>query len=1092
MFFIGEYSMALKLILKNTYQTDCLEVHKSKIHNMRKFLLFILGIALFSFSTYAQKQVVTGKVVSAEDNVPMPGVTVLVKGSSTGTNTTAEGIFKISCLPTDVLVFTFVGMTPIEEGVAGRSVINLKMTNDIKVLNEVVVTAFGIEREKKALGFSQQELKGSAVAEARSSNVANALSGKIAGFRVNTSSGPGAASTIQIRGSSSVSGNNQPLVVIDGVPIQQSFDKQYGSGLSEVSPDNIKDISVLKGPNAAALYGSRAANGVILITTKNGSGTKGIGVEINSNFIAERPFISPNFQNIYGGGNGYRTWYNDGWSGSISDPLEIAQYRAAYGPNAPLSGTEGTDESWGAPMDGRLVRQWWTGKEVAPLTPQPNNFNEFWQTGTTFTNNVAVSGGNDKGNFRLSVGRLDQKGIMFFNDFYRNNFKFNSGYNFTPKLNVSVSAEYVKSGSDNRSYTGGQEFIWSHRHISWAQLRDWRSYTGTHIQRAVAGRLPDNDPPNWQHTFFTNPYYLQEMLPASNEKDRLVGNVALTYKILPSLSVMLRTGTDLWTDTRITIVNFERVRNGNRTPGRFSEDVLRRQETNTDVILTYKGNVTKDLSFNAQAGAINRTNYYKRNYLYVGELVIDGLYNAGNAVPSQNTIQSAIQKQEVQSAFGAVNLGYKNAVFLDLTARNDWSSTLPSTNRSYFYPSASLSTVFTDLIDGLRSDILSFAKARVSWAQVGNDADPYQLTQTFRAGTSWNGSIPEFYENTTISNATLKPEITTGIEAGLDLRFLKGKLGLDVTYYDQSTKNQILGVEISKSTGYNTRILNAGQITNKGIEITLSGTPLKLANGFSWDVSFNFARNRNKVVELAEGLTTYVLNERRGLTSEARVGQPYGTLYGYGFERTADGQLILQNGLPVLSTQQKILGNIQPDWTGGFSNTFSYKGISLSTLIDVRMGGDIYDEGTANARWTGQYAETAIGREEGVIGQGVKLISTNADGTPVYAPNDIIVSANQYYGYNNPRRYHEAAIFDASYVKLREVTLGYTLPKALVSKFGFQYAKVSAVGRNVLMLFKNHPHQDPEIDANGGNRQGFGYGELPSTRSIGFNLSLGF
>jgi TonB-linked SusC/RagA family outer membrane protein len=1059
---------------------------------MRKSLLSIALLLSITATIFSQKQTVTGTVLSAEDNVPMPGVTILIKGSSVGTNSNIDGKFSIACLSKDVLVFTFVGMTPVEIPVGSQSMISVKMKSDIMQLNEVVVTALGVQRDKKALGFSQQQLKGESVTEARSPNVANGLSGKIAGFRINTSSGPGSAATIQIRGSSSVSGNNQPLVVIDGVPIQQTFDKQFGSGLSEVSPDNIKDIAVLKGPNAAALYGSRAANGVILITTKNGSGTKGIGVEINSNVTADRPFISPNFQNTYGGGNGYRTWYNDGWSGSITDPTEIAQYRAVYGPNAPLGGTEGTDESWGAPMDGRLVRQWWTGKEVAPLTPQPNNFQEFWQTGTAITNNVAISGGNEKGNFRLSFGKLDQKGIMYFNDFQRNNFKLNTGYNFTPKLNVTMSAEYIKSWADNRGYVSGQEFIWAHRHISWEQLRNWKDYTSVHIQRAVAGRLPDSDPPHWQHTFFTNPYFIQEKLPSSNDKDRLVGNIALNYKILPSLSLMLRTGTDVWSDTRINVVNFERVRNGNRTPGRFSEDVLRRQETNTDAILTYNGNLTKDLSLTAQAGGIVRTNLYKRNYLFVGELVIDGLYNAGNAVPSQNTIQSTIQKQEVQSAFGSVNLGYKNAIFLDLTARNDWSSTLPAGNRSYFYPSASMSFVLTDLIQPLRGNILSFAKARVSLAQVGNDADPYQLAQTYRAGTSWNGSVPEFFENTTIANSSLKPEITTGFEAGLDLRLFKGKVNLDLTYYEQNTSNQILGVEISKASGYNTRILNAGQISNSGVEVTVSGTPLKLENGLTWEIGFNFARNRNKVVELAEGLTTYILNERRGLTSEARVGQPYGTLYGYGFERSPDGQLIMVNGLPQLSTSQKILGNVQPDWIGGFTNTFSFKNFSLSTLIDIRMGGSIYDEGTANARWTGQYAETAIGREEGVIGKGVKAISTNPDGSKVYVPNDIVVSASQYYGYNNPRRYHEAAIFDGSYVKLREVAFGYKLPTALVKKVGFQSAKISLVGRNVLMLFKNHPHQDPEIDANGGNRQGFGYGELPSTRSLGANLSLSF
>ena len=1068
------------------------------------FLLFLTaGVA------NAQDRLVSGRVLSGDDGAGLPGASVLLKGTTLGTSTDAEGYFKLAVPITGgTLQVTFVGFLSQEIPLGDRTTVDITLKADANQLSEVVVTAFGIEKEKKALGFSQQSISGKSVSDVRPANVANALSGKVAGLRINSNSGPGGGSTIQIRGASSISSNNQPLIVIDGVPIEQTFNKRFGSGISEVNPENIKDISVLKGPNAAALYGSRAANGVILITTKNGAGTQGIGVEVSTNFTAERPWISPNFQNSYGGGNGYRTWYTDGWSGAITNPTEIAQYRAAYGPLAPLTGTDGTDESWGAPLDGRLVRHWWSGTEVAPLTPQPNNYQEFWQTGSTWTNNVAVSGGNDKGFFRLGLGRLDQRGIMYYNDFHRNNYKLNSGYNFTPKLSVTLSGEYIKSGAGNRSYTSGQEFIWSHRHVSWAQLRDWKSYVGTHIQRQVPGRLPDSDPPNWQHTFFTNPYFIQERLPYSDEKDRLVGNIALNYKILPELSVMLRSGTDFFTQTFINIVNFERTRNGNTTPGRYEEQVTRRQETNTDVIFTFNKNLTRDFALSAQAGAVQRVNYYKNNYMYVGQLVVDGLYNLSNAVPSQNQMTSAIERKETQSVFGSLNLSWRNAVFLDLTGRNDWSSTLPADARSYFYPSASLSTVVTDLLPEIKNDVLTFGKVRASWAQVGNDTDPYQLAQVFPASTtSWNGSVPMFYEATTIANSRLKPETTTGLEFGVDVRLFKGKLGIDATYYNQSTRNQILGVDISKSSGYNRRILNAGEITNQGFEVTLSGTPLKLDNGLVWDVSFNFARNRNKVVELAEGLTTYTLNERRGLTLEARAGQAYGTLYGYGFERVQNtdpsaayydptgrnvGQLVIgANGLPIRATTQKVLGNIQPDWIGGFSNTFTWKGLSVSALIDVKMGGDIYDEGTANARWTGQYAETALGREEGVIGQGVNAVKA-ADGSWSFSPNSIITSSNQYHGFNNPRNYHEAAIFDASYVKLREVALGYQIPTYLVKKLGLQNARVALVGRNVAMLFRNHPHQDPEIDANGGNRQGFGYGELPSARSLGFNLNLGF
>ncbi len=1037
----------------------------------------------------AQTRTLTGTIMAADEG-PLPGANVVVKGSTTGTTTDNEGKFSLK-IPSEntTLIISSIGFLTEEVTVGNRSTLDLTMKSDVKSLAEVVVTAFGVEKEVKSLGYGVQEIKGQSLTEARSSNVVNALSGKVAGLRVSSNGGPGSGSTIQIRGAASVSGNNQPLIVIDGVPIQQSFDKTYGSGISEVNPDNIKEMSVLKGPNAAALYGSRAANGVILITTKNGAGTKGIGVEINSNVTFERPWIKPKFQNIYGGGHGYRTWYNDGWSGAITDPLEIEQYRAAYGPNAPLTGTEGTDESWGGPMDGRLVRHWWTGKDVAPLTPNPNGWEDFWQTGQSITNSVALSGGNDKGSFRLSLGRLDQKGLVYFNDFYRNNFKLNSAYNFTSNFSATISAEYIKSGG-NRSYSSGQEFIWSHRQNDWAKLRNWRDYTGVHIQRAVAGKPADTDPPNWQHTFFTNPFFSSEMLPNNNEKDRLVGNIALNYKILPSLSLMVRSGTDVWTDTRISVNNFERVRNGNRTPGAFTEEVLRRQETNHDAILTFNKALSTDFTTNIQVGGISRTNYYKRNYLSVGELVVDGLYNASNANPSRNTAESRIEKSQVNSVFGSFELGYKNALFLNATARNDWSSTLPSNNRSYFYPSVSASAVITDLLN-VQSNMISFGKVRASWAQVGNDALPYQLLQTFRAGTSWAGSTPEFYENTQIANSTLKPEITTGTELGLDVRFLRGRVGLDLTYYNQVSRDQILAVEISKASGYNSRFLNAGKITNKGLEVVLTGTPVKTGSGFNWETTVNFSRNRNKVLELAEGLTTYTLTTRQGLITEARVGQPYGSFYGVGFEHAPDGQIIYgANGYPVVSSTPRILGNIQPKWTGGWLNSLSFRGFSVSALVDVKWGGDFFDEGTGTARWTGQYEETALGREEGVIGKGVYNAGTAEN--PNYVPNTVIVPAKNLIGYNNPRSYHEASIYDGSYVKLREATIGYQIPTAFLNRIKLRSAKISLVGRNLLMLFKNTTHVDPEVDRFGGNQQGFAYGELPSSRSIGANLSLSF
>jgi TonB-linked SusC/RagA family outer membrane protein len=1052
---------------------------------MKKILLaFLVSWLLHGNYAMAQSRTISGRVFSQEDGSYIPGVSILLKGTSIGASTDIEGKFQLN-VPGEggTLVLSFIGLVRQEVEIGSRTEFNITMLPDSKQLSELVVTAFGIEREKKALGYTVQEISGESLAEVKTSNVLNNLSGKVAGVQITSNGGPGSGSHVVIRGSSSVSGNNQPLVVIDGVPIEQTTNNRYGGGISEVNPDDIASMTVLKGANAAALYGSRAANGVILITTKSGAGAKGIGVEVSSSATFERPLVKPRFQNMYGGGNGYRTWYNNGRSGRITDPGEIAQYRVAYGPSAPLTGTAGTDESWGAPLDGRLVRHWWTGTEVAPLVPQPNNWEEFWETGQTFSNNVALTGGNDQGNFRLSLGRLDQTGIMAFNDFQRNNISLNSSYKLTSKLRAVVSGEYIKSGSENRRFISGQEFIWSHRHISWGQLKNWRDYTGVHIQRPG-----DNLPPNWQHTFFINPFHREEFLPNKNDKDRLRGNIALNYTFNDKLSLMVRSGTDMWTDTRINVTRYERVSNGVYLGGQFSEEVLRNQETNHDFILTYSDNFGSDFSVTAQMGGIDRTNYFKQNFTQVRDMVIDRLYTLNNnATPNVN--ESTIERRQVQSLFGAAQFGYRDFLFLDVTGRNDWSSTLPIDNNSFFYPSVSLSSVLTEMLN-VKNDVLSFAKLRASWAQVGNDAGPYQLAQVFDAKQPWNGSVATFSESLTIANSRLKPEITTGIEVGADVRLLGGRLGLDATYYSQSTKNQILGVEISKATGYHRRILNAGEITNKGVEVILTGTPVELASGLRWDVAFNFARNRNQVVELAEGLTTFTLHTQRGLTSEARVGQPYGTFYGNAFLRSPDGQMVYQNGIPVQAPGQTILGNIQPDWLGGISNTVSYKGFSVSALIDMKMGGDIFDEGTGTARWTGQYEETAIGREEGVIGKGVKNIGTAED--PVYVPNDVIADATLFYGYNNPRRYHEAAIFDGSYVKLREAVISYQLPKALAGHIRAQSARLSLVGRNLAILHKNTPHIDPEVDGQGGNRQGFTYGTLPSSRSIGLSLNVTF
>lgn len=1033
-------------------------------------LMILMGSLLFN-PVYAQERSVSGKVID-ENKQPIPGATVLVKGTTKGAATDINGEFSLSLSGTEnALEVSFIGYKKKEVKVGNQSSLTVSLAPDETALSEVVVTAFGMEREKKALGYTTQAVEGSQIAEARQPNIANNLSGRIAGVQINSNSMPGSGSHIVIRGSSSVAGNNQPLVVLDGVPLDQTASRRYGGGLSEINPDNIKEINVLKGATAAALYGSRAANGVIMVTTKDGSGTKGIGVEINSNMTFDRPLVEPNLQNTYGGGIGYRTWYVDGRNGFDADGIR---------------GTAGVDESWGAPMDGRMVPLWYSAPGREPLLPQPGNFQQFWETGQSMTNNVAISGANEQGNFRLSMGRLDQTSIMYNNDYYRNNFKLNAGYSLTDKLSVTVSAEYVKSGAENRRYTGSSDFIWAHRHTDFDKLRNWEQYYET--QRATFRPGDDYPYANWQHEYFTNPYFLQDRYPNANEKDRLVGNIAATYQFNDAFSVMVRSGTDYWSDNRTNVNSVERTKNFVKILGAYTDTQMTSQETNSDIILSYNKTLDNSFSLNLQGGAINRTNNYKMTSVNVRELTIDGLYNLGNyaspVVPS-----SEIRQQVVNSVFGSAQFGYANSIFLDVTGRNDWSSTLPTNANSFFYPSVSLSAVVTDIFN-VQSNFLSFAKVRASLAQVGNDADPYLLNQVFSPEGLWAGTTPTYAASSEIANRNLKPEITTGQEVGLDMRFLNGRLGLDFTYYHQSTTNQILAVAISQSSGYQSQILNAGEITNQGIELMLTGSVLQNAGGLNWDVAFNFARNRNLVVELAEGLENYTLGSQNSLTSEARIGEPYGTLYGRRYLRSPEGEIVYSNGLPQLESGTFELGNIQPDWIGGFSNTLSYRGISFGSLIDVRMGGDLFDVGTGLARKTGQYVETAIGREEGVIGQGVKNIGTSE--SPVYAPNDVIVNVQPFWNAQNPRTYHEAGIFDGSFVKLREVTIGYSLPQTLLANTFLESVRFSVVGRNLAILYRNHPHLDPEFDGKGGNAQGFGYGEMPSTRNIGFNLNVAF
>ncbi len=1032
---------------------------------MRNFLstLCLVGAMLTCLVSHAQDRVLKGKVLD-KDGAPLPGTSIVIKGSDRGTSASSTGEFSLSAPPSaTTLVFSFIGYKPQEMAIGAQTSFSITMVEDASILNEVVVTALGIAREKKALGYSVQEVSGKQMTQARTTNFVNALAGKVAGVQITGSNGaPGASSRILIRGTSSIGSNNQPLFVVDGVPIDNGnygsgTGVDYGNGAASINPDDIENVSVLKGPSAAALYGSRGANGVILITTKSGKGAKGIGVSVNSNTAFDTPFRLPEWQNEYGQGAKGLFSFVDGTGKGVND---------------------GVDESWGPKLDGRLLPQFDSPldangvRTATPFVAHPDNVTNFFETGKTYTNNIAITGANDKGDFRLSFTNLSQTGILPNTDYKRRTVSLNAGWNLTKKLSIRATGNYVVDGSDNRT-NWGLYFIWFGRQVDMEKLKNYQSPNSIYQY-------------NWNYNYWTNPYYVLNLSTKFNQRDRVYGNLAATYKFNDWLTLTGRSGTDVYIDRRKT-KNAARIDNlnGAKQYDSYNEEQIFIRESNSDVLLTATHKFG-DFDVSANIGANHRSNYYQRNYMGATELAIPRVWNLGNSRQAK-VADNSFSEKVVNSVYAAANFGFRNYLFLDLTVRNDWSSTLPANNRSYFYPSAALSAIVTDIL-GLNSPVLSFAKVRAGIARVGNDTDAYRLIQAYKYENPW-GSTPSLSENNAMLNTSLKPELTDSYEIGAEFKFWRNRVGLDVTYYNKVSSNQILDVNISQTTGFNSKLLNAGKIENKGIEVQLSATPVKVGD-FQWDVAVNWARNQNKVVELADGLTTYTLGTVRGMTIEARVGQPYGTFFGQGFARDPSGNIIYdKSGYPTLNPTRRILGSFTPKWLGGLQNTFTYKSVSLSTLIDVKYGGDIFSQSVNIGRYTGVLAETVLGRETGIVGEGV--VNTGTTTEPVYVPNTTKISSEEwhhkYYALTN----NEMTIFDGSYVKLREVRLSYVFNNQLIKKLPVRDITVSVVGRNLWLIHSNVPHIDPETSFyNDGNLQGIENGQIPTTRSVGFNISF--
>lgn len=1047
-------------------------------------------------SAWAQRTI-TGTVID-EAQGGLPGATVQVKGTNTGTTTDLEGKYSITVPEgNDVLIFRFVGYASQEVTIDNRTTIDVTLAESSE-LSEVVVTAFGVSREKQSLGYATQEIKGDNLVEAREMNVVNSLNGKIAGVQITGSNSIGGSSRVVIRGNSSITGNNQPLFVVDGVPIDNSnfaTDEgtasagsqaaggggiDYGNSAQDINPNDIESVNVLKGAVASALYGSRGQNGVILITTKKGTKRKGVGVTFNTGVQFQDVYVLPNYQNKYGAA-GLRD--SDGNLVTDDSGNAILNY--------------GLDGSWGLPLDGSITARHWDSfnpedtenfGKARPLVASPDNLKNFFERGTMFSNSLALAGGNEKATFRLSYTNVDQQGTFPGSEIKRNTLSFNGSSQLSDKLSTTIGINYVNQRGKGRPQTGYGVGImsmfnqWYQRQLDSDRLRN--NYIASDGSQITWNRTSAEDAsPN----YFDNPYWTVYENYSEDQRDRIYGNAAVTYQILPWLSATGRALVDTYTDRRA-----ERQAIGSVEIPYYKEDVRTVTDNNYDFILNANRNLTEDLSLVAMVGANSRVRNYKRNFAGTQDgLNVPNYFNVGNSAGTPEIFDDGSRKI-VNSLFASASFGYQSTFYIDVTGRNDWSSTLPDGNNSYFYPSVTGSFIFSEK---LKTDWLSFGKLRAGYGQVGNDTDPYRILTTYEVnqnfGSNGNMTVPDER-----NNPNLRPERTDAWEIGATVNLFRNRVGLDVTYYNSVTKDQIFGVPVSPTTGYTRTVVNAGSVANKGIEAMLNLKVLN-TNGFTWDATLNWARNRNEVVELAEGVTTLRLASLFGVFLEAREGEAYGVFVGPTLATHTDGSYIVDtNGRYVQEPTSGVGPSIMADWTGGINNTFAYKNFRLSVLVDGQMGGSVYSVTNMFGHYSGVLEETAEGsmREDGVVIDAVVQTGVNEDGYPISdgTANTTAIDAQRWGTDYYSRGRASLNVFDASYIKLREIQFGYTLPTSFISKTPFQRASLSFVARNVAILFRNAPHIDPQDGVSSRNVQGFEGGGLPGERSWGFNLNLSF
>ncbi len=1044
---------------------------------MRSFLpTYLTVLLLLCGGVMAQAQTVTGTVTTSEDGSAVPGVSVSIKGTTSGGITDINGKYSVNAESGSVLVFSFIGYAAQEITVGSQSVIDVVLEPDVTELNEVVVTAFGIEKEEKALGYSTQQVGADEFTRVRETNVVNSLSGKVAGVSVTRSStGLGGSSKVIIRGNSSLTGNNQPLYVVDGIPIDNSSnmsgadewgngtgDNQgggvdLGGGISDLNPDDIESMNVLKGASATALYGSRGQNGVIMITTKKGTKGKGIGVDFSTNYTTERAAVLPEFQNEYGTGS----------RGAVS-----SDYATIL-----------TQTSWGPKMDGSSQPTWTGDGATAPYTAQPDNFKDFFETGSTFTNSLALSGGGPEGSVRVSLTDVRSKGIVPNNTLDRTSVSVRGLSNLGKKLKVDSRISYVNQKVQNKPTLS----LWPDNPIlTLSQMG--RNVRNEDLKNYLKEDGSSNTPLSG---FFNNPYYVQKHNFNESVRNRVYGFVSMDYAITDWLSIMGRIGSDYKTEK---YRSYLQIGHTFRPGGEFNDVIHTTQETNTDFLLKFNKDLSENFSLSLNFGGNHRFDYRESIGHRGSGWIAKNTFTVSNL--SNPIGVSNITRKKVNSLYGFGSVSYKNILFVDFSGRNDWSSALSEENRSYFYPSVSSSFILSDAID-MNNDVFNLVKLRASWAQVGNDLAAHQLfpVYNFQSGVTYNG-YPVASNATTKLNPNILPEETTSFEAGFQTR-LFNLLDLDFTYYNASTVNQILNASTMIESGYQTAIVNSGEIVNKGFEIALGANIINKSE-FKWDLGLNFSKNSSEVKALYNNVERYVITQGGGggkVQVVADIGKPYGELIGFTHKRDPSGNLVYTStGLPVASDEMVSHGNINPDFLAGLTNTLTYKNFTLYFLIDMKKGGSIVSVRDAQMNTAGTSLASVEGRENGLNISGSTQVTDAGTGEVTFVPLNLTDV--------DPEDYHPAVwnagilddfVYDAGFVKMREISLSYNLSSALVEKTPFNKVSLSLIGRNLFFFSKSTKNFDPEASFSTVNgSSGVETYALPTTRSFGFNLNLSF